>query len=96
MTATIVPATTVPAFVRATKSDTLEKTRVEALFASPLQRSDQATPDAVRGAVTDTVRRHGSQGCTALVAQEFGEHPETAVGRMRWALTAVRQAYTRD
>ena len=71
----------------------LEETRVEALFASSLQRSEQATPESVREAVAATVRRLGTRGCAAQVAQEFGEHPETAVGRMRWALGLVRQAY---
>jgi hypothetical protein len=71
----------------------LEETRVEALFASTLQRSEQVTPESVREAVTNTVRRLGIRGCAAQVAQEFGEHPETAVGRMRWALGVVRQAY---
>src|SRR6266566_5006347 len=34
-------------------------------------------------------RRHGARGCAARVAQAYGEHPETAVRRMRWARTAV-------
>ena len=71
----------------------LEETRVEALFASDLQRSEEVTPESVREAVTATVRRLGTRGCAARVAQEFGEHPETAVGRMRWALGVVQQAY---
>ena len=71
----------------------IEETRVEALFASDLQRSEPVTPELVRQAVTVTVRRLGARGCAARVAQEFGEHPETAVGRMRWALGVVRQAY---
>jgi hypothetical protein len=71
----------------------LDETRVEALFASTLQRSEPVTPESVRDAVTDTVRRLGTRGCAARMAQEFGEYPETAVGRMRWALGAVRQAY---
>jgi len=71
----------------------LAETRVEALFASNLQRSEQVTAESVREAVTATVRRLGIRGCAAQVAQEFGEHPETAVGRMRWALGLVRQAY---
>ena len=31
----------------------------------------------------------GDVGCAAKVAQEFGEHPETAVTRMRWARAEV-------
>jgi hypothetical protein len=72
---------------------TVEETRVRALFVSHLQSSEPVTPETVRDAVTSAVRRHGSLGCAGLVAQEFGEHPETAVARMRWALTQVRRAY---
>lgn len=71
----------------------LAETRAEALFASDLQRSAEVTADSVRHAVTATVRRLGTRGCAARVAEEFGEHPEVAVDRMRWALGAVRQAY---
>jgi hypothetical protein len=74
----------------------LDETRVEALFASNLQRSEPVTPESVRDAVTNTVSRLGTRGCAAQMAQEFGEHPEAAVGRMRWALGAVRQAYPRE
>ncbi len=71
----------------------VEETRIEALFASDLQRSEPATPQMVRDAIAATLRRLGARGCAALVAQEFGEHPETAVGRMRWARSAVQAAY---
>jgi hypothetical protein len=27
---------------------------------------------------------HGSDGCAAGVAEEFGEHPDIAVRRMHW------------
>lgn len=32
-------------------------------------------------------------GCAARVAQAYGDHPETAVTRMRWARTAVASAF---
>ena len=67
--------------------------RIEALVASDLQRSQQPTPDLIRAAVTATVDRLGPTGCAALVAQEFGEHPDCAPGRMRWARVAVRDAF---
>jgi hypothetical protein len=67
--------------------------RTEALFVSHLQRSQQPTPELIRAAVTATVDRLGESGCAALVAQEFGEHPDCALGRMQWARTAVRRAY---
>jgi len=55
-----------------------------ALFASGLQRSDVLTSDEVADAVSRTVRRFGVRGCVGLMAQEFGDHPETATDRMRW------------
>jgi hypothetical protein len=55
-----------------------------ALFASGLQRSDVLTTDAIVDAVSRTVRRFGVRGCVGLMAQEFGDHPETATDRMRW------------
>jgi hypothetical protein len=36
---------------------------------------------------------HGVPGCAARVAQAYGEHPETALTWMRWALTAVASAF---
>ena len=39
------------------------------------------------------VARYGDSGCAARVAQAFGEHPETAVTRMRWVRTTVADAF---
>ena len=55
-----------------------------ALFASRLQPSDAPTGDAVAEAISQTVRQFGARGCAARMAQEFGDHPEIAVDRMRW------------
>jgi hypothetical protein len=68
--------------------------RTEALFASDLQRSDRPSPESVRAAVLAALDRLGAGGCAELVAQEFGEHPDCAPGRMRWARHAVRDAFT--
>ena len=67
--------------------------RTEALFASDLQISQHPTAELIRAAVNATVDRLGPTGCAALVAQEFGEHPDCAPGRMRWARVAVRSAF---
>jgi hypothetical protein len=56
----------------------------EALFASPLQPSDALTAETVADAIGSTVRRLGPAGCTGRMAQEFGDHPETATRRMHW------------
>jgi hypothetical protein len=58
--------------------------RRTALFVSGLQRSDAPAADALAEAVRVTVRQFGVGGCAARMAQEFGDHPETAADRMRW------------
>ena len=68
-------------------------TRTEALFASHLQSSQHPTAELIRAAVAATVDRLGPGGCAELVAQEFGEHPDCAPGRMQWARAAVRKAF---
>ena len=65
----------------------------DALFASFLQPSEAPAPEAVRAAMTHTLLRFGSDGCAAIVAQEFGDHPETAVRRMRWVRHVMESAY---
>ena len=74
-------------------SMSFEAVRAEALFASTLQSSEMPSAERVRGTVTATLRRLGSRGCAAQVAGEFGDHPETAVARMTWALATVRAVY---
>jgi hypothetical protein len=66
--------------------------RADALFASALQRSDEPSAGQVRHAVATAIDAYGDLGCAARVAQAYGEHPETAVTRMRWARTAVAGA----
>jgi hypothetical protein len=76
-----------------TKLDPVECARREALFVSALQPSDRVCAADIRAAVSGAVRRYGSRGCAAMVAYEFGEHPQTAVGRMRWAAASVMAAF---
>jgi hypothetical protein len=67
--------------------------RAEALFASALQPSDQPAPEQVRAAIVTSLRTYGgASGCVATMAAEFGEHPEQAARRMRWALELVSGA----
>ena len=65
----------------------------DALFASILQRSDGPSAGQVRLAVAAAVRTYGGQGCAERVAQEFGDHPESAVARMRWAREVVGEVF---
>ncbi len=71
----------------------LASLRAEALFVSDLQRSELVSADRVREAVSENVRRYGLSELAARVAEEYGEHPETAVGRMHWCLCVVEAAY---
>jgi hypothetical protein len=57
----------------------------DALFVSVLQGCDQPSAGQVQQTVARAVGVFGERGCAELVAQEFGDHPETAVTRMRWA-----------
>ena len=68
--------------------------RYEALFVSALQRSDHPNAGDVRAAITRAVREFGWRGCAERVAQEFGDHPETAIVRMRWAHSTVDGTFT--
>ena len=65
----------------------------DAVFVSGLQRRDEPTKGQVRRAVAAAVQAFGCSGCTGRVAQEFGDHPETAVIRMRWARAVAREAF---
>src|SRR4051812_9737970 len=83
-----------PAEVTVMFPQAIDDIRAEALFVTDLQRSDCPTVDQVRAAVGQALRRHGGgRSCAAIVAAEFGDHPETAVERMRWALDIVHDAY---
>ena len=76
-----------------TSGTNVTATRCEALFASPLQRSDEPTLDEVREAIRLAVHNLGSRGCAAQVAQEFGEHPEIAAARMQWARQVIAETF---
>ena len=67
--------------------------RADALFVSALQRGDHPGARQVRQAVAAAVEAFGPRGCAGRVAQEFGDHPETAVTRMRWARQVAGNAF---
>ena len=76
-----------------TYDSSISTVRADALFASALQRSDEPSAAQVGQAITAAVRAFGARGCAARVAQAYGEHPETAAVRMRWALATVAAAF---
>jgi len=61
----------------------------EALFASDVQASNQPDPQQISTAITSVLQKFGPQYCADRMAQEFGDHPETAAARMRWARQTV-------
>jgi hypothetical protein len=73
-----------------------EAVRAKALFASTVLSSESPGPDQVVRAVATTLRRLRLRGCAEQVAAEFGDHPDTAVARMAWALATIRTAYPRS
>lgn len=64
----------------------------DALFVSALQHCDQPSAGQVQQAIAAAVGEFGPRGCAERMAQEFGDHPETAVTRMRWARTLAAEA----
>jgi len=63
----------------------LSAAQAHALFASPLQRSDEPSTRQIRQAIATATAAYGARGCAARVAQDYGEHPDAAASRMRWA-----------
>ena len=75
---------------------TVRELAAEALFVSDLQPSECPTSKCVEDAVTAMILRHGSDGCAAGVAAEFGDHPEEAVRRMSWVCTELEAVLARQ
>lgn len=65
----------------------------DALFVSALQCSGKPSAGQIRLAVAAAVRTFGPGGCAERVAQEFGDHPESAAARMRWARTRACEVF---
>ena len=63
--------------------------RAQALFASCLQPSDRPTPADVAAAIDDVLHRQPAPDCACALAAEYGDHPESAAARMRWALALI-------
>ncbi|MGV9455307.1 hypothetical protein [Streptomyces sp. NPDC003635] len=77
-------------------TDLLTAARAEALFSSGLATGSDLTRTGIAEAVRAAILRHGgSRGCAGLLAQAYGDHPESAVPRMRWALSQVSVAFPR-
>jgi hypothetical protein len=74
--------------------DLLTVARAEALFTSWLTTGTRPAPPLVEEMIREAVRRNGgTRGCAAEMAAAYGDHPETAASRMRWALDVIRCCY---
>jgi DUF1680 family protein len=61
-----------------------------ALFTSDLSALCAHTPIEVAAAIGHAIDAyHGIGGCVAEMAAAYGDHPETATRRMRWARTVI-------
>jgi hypothetical protein len=62
----------------------------DALFTSDLSARREYTRIEVATAIRRAIgTHHGTGGCVAEVAAAYGEHPETAARRMRWARAVI-------
>jgi len=69
----------------------------EALFASALPTGSPVTSAELDAVVAEALGSRGGLGrCAAEMAAVYGESPDAAVRRMRWALQLVALAYGRD
>jgi hypothetical protein len=69
--------------------------RAAALFASELPTGSR--PADVNAAVASAVHAcGGTRGCVAVMATAYGDCPETAAPRMRWALSVAAIAPDRE
>jgi hypothetical protein len=70
--------------------------RADALFASGLSAQRDYTTIEVTAAIRHAIgAHHGIRGCAGEVAAAYGEHPETAASRMRWARAVIEGIYAR-
>ena len=67
--------------------------RADALFASALQPSAEPSVMQILQAIAEAIGQYGGCGCSARVAQAYGDYPDTAATRMRWARIAVTATF---
>jgi hypothetical protein len=75
-------------------TEPLTAARAAALFVSDLSTTDDLTTSEVAPAIRHALRTHGgTRGCAADVAYAYGDHPELAAPRMRWARSVIECLY---
>jgi hypothetical protein len=71
-------------------TDPFVAARAEALFTSAISAGSRPSAAEVDHAIRYALARYGGvRGCAAEVAFAYGDHPETAPSRMRWARSVV-------
>jgi hypothetical protein len=74
----------------------LTAARAAALFVSDVSATEQPTGVLVEAAIKHALQTHGgARGCAADVAAAYGDYPELAARRMRWARSVVEDLYER-
>lgn len=75
-------------------SDHVTTARANALFASDLSARCNPGRATVTDAISRAIALHGStRGCAGEVAAAYGDYPDTAAARMRWARQVVETIY---
>jgi len=64
--------------------EVIRKAWAGALFASSISAFAPVDHDTIDAAI---------RGCAEFVAREYGDHPDTAVMRMRWAILTIAALY---
>jgi hypothetical protein len=78
-------------------TDPLAAARATALFVSGLSATEQPSRTDVEAAIKHALRTHGgTRGCAADMAAAYGDYPELAAPRMRWARHVVEKLYQRQ
>ena len=73
----------------------LDAARAYALFASDLSSHCCPNEVAVAAAIRTAIAAYGGiRGCAGEVGAAYGEHPETAAPRMRWARHVIMAIYS--
>ena len=79
-----------------TTTDPITAARAAALFVSDLSVTNEPTGAQVTAAIRSALRGHGgTRACVADVAAAYGDYPELAARRMRWARRVIEQVYQR-
>ena len=75
-------------------TDPMTAARAAALFVSDISAFTHPSPAEVDAAIRVFLGTRGERACAAEVAAAYGDYPDVAAGRMRWARGLVETLYT--